>query len=617
MLVPIARQRDERDIASPQANDIVDAPSPSSKCRSTLFSSSFLSPPASVYVFGKHIGPRPLVILDRSQPVTDVVKRNDTEGEKEPVGMRKYEPLLRQLQWEHGAIYVPLPVPSSFILSSPGVDGVSLEANGMEGDKVNAVEVEATMDLIGASCERVRMVLDMFDIRWTHFLTYSYGALVAARMAASPISPSSTSFPLCPFASESYAHRVGTILLLDTPLVTSAFVDNFHRRRELYLAALDVNIPLSDLKSAKKTICAHLEDPLPTPCVADKALYEQYLFEPSFTFPAASSSSLSSLRSGTKEVEGMKVLVEETQEESEDNDGEEEEVQAVHRQNPMGKGETKGVAHPTTARCPRGLFRCDQRYIPMAHLVKDFGHPMELITPAEDAVAEVEIFKKMFGLTRRTAVIKSAKRWPQSARPSRPEKKSDANGAAAASASQQAAGKTIMKKDGESAVVPFDSAQRPIRNESLLFERMQHESEMNTNSCSPLTSGTDPKRNTSSSSSSSEEVLHEKATEAILPSPPRNTGDRTDPTKGSPGTPSPTFPESSSKGGSVTAEVCHVIRTWIHRYEPDVYISQQFTQRMGEMKQLVDAGDSSTGGDLVKKTKEPTKEKKKKEKKKK
>lgn len=617
MLLPIGQKRAGLDCVSSPASDGVGVPFHSSKSGYPLDSSYFLPPPPSVYVFGMQIGPRPLMILDQSQPVTRAMQRNEMEEEQEPAGLRKYEPLLRELQWKHGVVYVPLPVPASFVTSSPGADGFSLDESKREEDRGKGVEEEVPMDLIGASCERVRMVLDMLDIRWTHFLTYSYGALVAARMAASPISPSSSPFPLSPFASHSYAHRVGTILLLDTPLVTNELVDSFHRRRELYLGALDVNIPLSDLKVAKKMIVDHLEDPLPTPCAADKALYEQYLFEPSFTFPSSSfsSSSLSSLQSGTKEVEGMKVLVEEEQHEQHDDKDCEEEAdggQAVHRNSPKGKEETKGEGD-STAKC-RGLFRCDQRYIPMSHFVMNFAHPMELITPAEDAVAEVDIFKKMFGMSRRTAVIKSAKRWPESARPTTgTEKKSRENGAAAASSSKPAAGKTGMEKEGESDVVLPDGAQIVRGKESLLFERMQHESEANTLSCSPI-SGTPPNMN---ASSFSEGALDEEGKQTTLPLSQRSAGGRHDHPKDSSRGPSPTSPEASSTGGSVTAEVCHVIRTWMNRYEPDVYISQQFMQRMGEMKQLLDAGGSSTGGDLVKKTKDQTKEKKKKEKKKK
>lgn len=264
------------------------------------------APPSFVYVFGDKLGPRPLLILDQAQQ----------PAAERPCGMEKYEPALRFLQWEHGVVYVPL--------------NVAPTPTGGEGEAV-----------LAKSCREVCGVLDMLDVRWTHVLGYSYGALVAACMASSPLSSSTPSSAL----SLPCAHRIGTILLADTPLLTAAMLQNERRRCEWRKAEADVNVPLERMEAAKTTLLQQLEPPLPTPCAADAGLYQQYLFDPVHTFP------------------------------------------------PMDEAV--------------GLYRDSSRYLPLKDLL-DCGHPIDLILPAERPVAEVEVFKEVFGV-RRPTVIQSAR----------------------------------------------------------------------------------------------------------------------------------------------------------------------------------------------------------------
>ncbi|ORC87790.1 uncharacterized protein TM35_000201990 [Trypanosoma theileri] len=189
--------------------------------------------PQFLLYHGTHLGPRPLIILDHTT--------KDTEDAMKAV--KKYEPLLSQLSWDYGAVYIPLQVKYD----------------------------DAPQDLLNYSCQQISAVMDAIDVRWTHFLTYSYGCLVAARMAA----------------SLEYPHRIGTLTSLDTPLITRELVLNMERREEIAKAERDVNVPEADLAFAKHTLLSSLESPLPCPAtVADKALYEEYLFHPASIFHA-------------------------------------------------------------------------------------------------------------------------------------------------------------------------------------------------------------------------------------------------------------------------------------------------------------------------------------------
>lgn len=186
--------------------------------------------PQSLFYHGARLGPRPLIILDHTT-------RDAAEA---ALAAKKYETLLFQLAWVYGAVYIPLHV-----------------------DLLNTAK-----DWLEHSCQQVCAVMDALDVRWTHFLTYSYGCLVAARLAA----------------SEEFPHRIGTFTSLDTPLVTRELLRNMEWREEIAKAENDVNVPEADLEFAKHGLLSALEEPLPCPAEADKELYNDYLFHPASIF---------------------------------------------------------------------------------------------------------------------------------------------------------------------------------------------------------------------------------------------------------------------------------------------------------------------------------------------
>lgn len=191
--------------------------------------------PKTVLYHGDQLGPRPLLILDHSVPASESA---NAVTEAAAAASKKFEAVVSALGWSHGAVYIPLPV-------SVG------EANAME-----------------QSCRHVCAVLDALNVQWSHVLSHSYGALVAARMAA----------------STAYPHRIGTMLLLDTPLVTEPLVRNTRLRQEIAKAQADVNVPPAELSFAVESLKSGLETTLPYPAEEDKALYEEYLFSPTTLF---------------------------------------------------------------------------------------------------------------------------------------------------------------------------------------------------------------------------------------------------------------------------------------------------------------------------------------------
>ncbi|KAF5225393.1 hypothetical protein ECC02_001571 [Trypanosoma cruzi] len=244
--------------------------------------------PPSLLYHGTHLGPRPLIILDHTT-------KNTAEA---ALAAKKYEAVLSQLSWEYGAVYIPLHVDFPY----------------------------TTNGLIEQTCQQVCAVMDALDVHWTHFLTYSYGCLVAAYMAA----------------SEGFPHRIGTFISLDTPLVTRELLQNMEQREEIAKAERDVNVPEANLSFAKHNLISSLEEPFPCPAEADKSLYHDYLFNPAEIFQSD------------------------------------------------------------------GLVRCEERYVPVKHLA-DVRHPMQLVVPSANALADVTVHKEFFGL-RRPVVLKGCQR---------------------------------------------------------------------------------------------------------------------------------------------------------------------------------------------------------------
>ncbi|KPI86404.1 hypothetical protein ABL78_4520 [Leptomonas seymouri] len=247
--------------------------------------------PKTVLYHGEELGPRPLIILDHSVAASEKASAV-TDACLE--ASKKFEAMVSSLAWDYGAVYIPLPV---------------------------SIGEENTME---KSCRQVCAVLDALNVQWSHVLSHSYGALVAARMAASTAHP----------------HRVGSLLLLDTPLVTEHLVRNTRQRREIAQAREDVNVPSAELSFAIESLKEDLETTLPYPDATDKDLYEKYLFC----------------------------------------------AKDIFRE--------------------EGLVRDEHRYVPVRHLAQ-IHHPLQLLVPAKEPVADAAIHKEFFAL-RRPAVIKGA-----------------------------------------------------------------------------------------------------------------------------------------------------------------------------------------------------------------
>jgi pimeloyl-ACP methyl ester carboxylesterase len=97
-------------------------------------------------------------------------------------------------------------------------------------------------------CDAIAATLDYHHIPWAHFLCYSSGALLAMRMALM------------------YPHKVGSIMIIDSPVVTAKMLSNSARRAELACAQLDVNIDRDLISSIAESVTAEPRDgPFPEP----------------------------------------------------------------------------------------------------------------------------------------------------------------------------------------------------------------------------------------------------------------------------------------------------------------------------------------------------------------
>eukprot|EP00760_Papus_ankaliazontas_P029483 PhM_4_TR4259/c0_g1_i1/m.64285 len=128
-----------------------------------------------------------------------------------------------------------------------GVSGVAIghglaaamtNRNGMIG--VDLARDESTKALLGLpeQAEQVVRFLDAHHVAWTHFVCHSYGALLGAYM------------------SWSHPDRVGSLVLLDSPISTRAMQNNAVLRRALAAAVRDPNISADRFEQEKKKLDA-------------------------------------------------------------------------------------------------------------------------------------------------------------------------------------------------------------------------------------------------------------------------------------------------------------------------------------------------------------------------
>lgn len=141
----------------------------------------------------------------------------------------------------HGALSVPMPTSAAFIAARRTCDG---DIDDLPGDG----------SYVNAQCHAVARAMDVLGLSWTHFVAHSVGALVAAKMAWL------------------YPEKVGTIALLDTPLLTKELCRNEELRAELVAAMVDVNTPAHLIRARQVELQRGLEPLLPRGTVADAAL---------------------------------------------------------------------------------------------------------------------------------------------------------------------------------------------------------------------------------------------------------------------------------------------------------------------------------------------------------
>lgn len=175
--------------------------------------------PEPLQFHGSAIGPRPLIVLGGSVTA-------ETAG----ASASKFSAMLSQLEWPHGAIHIP-------------------------------IKNSGSLQLLQDSCDEIVNVLDALGVGWTHFLTHSVGSLVAAKMTFR------------------YPTRIGTMILLDTPIVEKQWIANAATREEIRKARDDVNVPVNMLDFSIQNLKQNLEPQLKHTDAADEEIYSKNLFD--------------------------------------------------------------------------------------------------------------------------------------------------------------------------------------------------------------------------------------------------------------------------------------------------------------------------------------------------
>lgn len=175
-----------------------------------------------VYFLGATLGTCPLVVLGNAGP--------------EATGVADHAAWLAHAGIRHGAVSINLPTAAAF--------EAQLAALKADPSKAPADE---DLSYLTQQCHAVARALDLLGVGWVHVVGHSVGALVAAKMAWL------------------YPEKIGTITLLDTPLLTKQQVRNEERRADLIRASLDVNTPAQLLHDAKMTLRKEREPILPAP----------------------------------------------------------------------------------------------------------------------------------------------------------------------------------------------------------------------------------------------------------------------------------------------------------------------------------------------------------------
>lgn len=184
--------------------------------------------PEGVSFHGPTLGPRPIVVLGAALP--------SLEGAAAQA--ESFSHSLSQAAWEHGAIHVP----------------------------IVATSATASPTLIRDVANQVVKLLDVLGVGWTHTLSHGLGALVASKMALD------------------HPTRAGTLMVMDSSIVSKAWIENSKAREEIEKALDDVNVPASALDFRVEQLRAALEAPLAASDSNDVALFKDVLFSPEYLF---------------------------------------------------------------------------------------------------------------------------------------------------------------------------------------------------------------------------------------------------------------------------------------------------------------------------------------------
>jgi pimeloyl-ACP methyl ester carboxylesterase len=200
-------------------------------------------------MLGEKLGPRPLLVLNTAV-------RSQGDDAAVIASLAKWQPLLSALNWRYGCVSLPLVYDPTAKTAADGDSWLELQVG------------------------RVLRLMDCLSVAWTHVVGHGSGVLLAARMA------------------HSAPDRIGTILSMDSPLLSREWMAKEKAREELAAAALDVNIPRDLLEMFTEELTSSLEPPLG--CVVEETtasssgdggaicaefkLMSEHLFDPAFLF---------------------------------------------------------------------------------------------------------------------------------------------------------------------------------------------------------------------------------------------------------------------------------------------------------------------------------------------
>jgi pimeloyl-ACP methyl ester carboxylesterase len=171
------------------------------------------APLAAADLFGDTVGPHPVLLLGPSD---------------HPAFQRATSaliPTFEALGYRHGVI-APRPAetawerrPFDAVPSSLGIPHPHGDARYSDGH-------------IARYCSSVAALADTLNLSWMHVVSYSFGSLVAVKLALM------------------YPRLVGTLTFIDTAVATEADLASHDQRNSIYAARLDINTPVAELDAA-------------------------------------------------------------------------------------------------------------------------------------------------------------------------------------------------------------------------------------------------------------------------------------------------------------------------------------------------------------------------------